>query len=241
MADLLAEFVEKAKRIHGDKFDYSKDIYTNNKARIEIVCPMHGSFWQTPSRHLSSRGCEKCRKLSFSSLDAFIKKANLVHSNKYDYSKANYIDNDTELEIICPEHGSFFRRPRTHCCEAGCPTCDNLKRSKSTKFGRLEKARRKFGDRFRYVLVKTSQYEIYCAEHGLIDMTLSAHLHSKFGCALCYEKSRRHSVDTFIDNAKKIHGDIYDYSKVTFSNTSDKVEIICYKHGSFFQKVGPHI
>lgn len=48
------------------------------------------------------------------SLDKFIEKSNEVHNNKYDYSKTNYVNNSTKVEIICPEHGSFWQRPDAH-------------------------------------------------------------------------------------------------------------------------------
>lgn len=56
------EFVEKARNVHGDKYDYSKVDVNNRdeKGRICIICPIHGEFWQTPSKHLQGRGCHKC-------------------------------------------------------------------------------------------------------------------------------------------------------------------------------------
>ena len=54
------EFIEKARQVHGDKYDYSKVEYKNNKTKICIVCPIHGEFWQRPNDHLNGRGCDKC-------------------------------------------------------------------------------------------------------------------------------------------------------------------------------------
>jgi hypothetical protein len=60
------EFIERARKLHGDKYDYSKVEYKNNKTRVCIICPEHGEFWQTPHDHLKfSRnccGCPKCAK-----------------------------------------------------------------------------------------------------------------------------------------------------------------------------------
>lgn len=54
------EFIKKAIGIHGNKYDYSKVEYVNNREKICIICPEHGEFWQTPNSHLSGQGCPKC-------------------------------------------------------------------------------------------------------------------------------------------------------------------------------------
>ena len=56
------EFIKRVREIHGDKYDYSKVKYVNNRTKICIICPIHGEFWQTPSQHLRGRGCIECGK-----------------------------------------------------------------------------------------------------------------------------------------------------------------------------------
>lgn len=56
----ISEFLEKATKIHNGKYDYSKVKYENTETKIEIICPEHGEFWQTPHHHLSGVGCPKC-------------------------------------------------------------------------------------------------------------------------------------------------------------------------------------
>lgn len=56
------EFIEKSKKIHGDRYDYSKSEYTGNKKHLCIICPKHGEFWQIPNTHLMGHGCPKCTK-----------------------------------------------------------------------------------------------------------------------------------------------------------------------------------
>jgi hypothetical protein len=58
----LEEFIQKAKKVHGDKYDYSKVKYVNSKTNVCIICPEHGEFWQTPSSHLSGSGCHMCNE-----------------------------------------------------------------------------------------------------------------------------------------------------------------------------------
>ena len=60
MNKLTDVFVEKAKRVHGDKYDYSKVEYKRNNKKVCIICPIHGEFWQTPSCHLQGQGCNSC-------------------------------------------------------------------------------------------------------------------------------------------------------------------------------------
>ena len=53
-------FEEKSRRIHGDKYGYSKVIYVNNRTNVILTCKEHGDFNQLPSNHLLGRGCSKC-------------------------------------------------------------------------------------------------------------------------------------------------------------------------------------
>ena len=122
------EFIEKAKKVHGEYYDYSKVEYCGAKKDVAIICPIHGKFLQKPNYHLSGCGCKLCgkektingRKLTY---EDFILKAREVHGWKYDYSKVEYIDNKTPICIICPKHGEFWQTPHHHLRGEGCPCC----------------------------------------------------------------------------------------------------------------------
>lgn len=101
-------FIEKAKKIHGDKYDYSKVNYINSTTPIKIICPEHGEFEQRPDKHLSGHSCPKCVKHYRRSTEEFIKEASILHNNKYDYSKVNFVDTHTKVCIVCSEHGEFW-------------------------------------------------------------------------------------------------------------------------------------
>ena len=59
--------------------------------------------------------------------EEFIKEAIMVHGNKYDYSRVVYVNNNTKVEIVCYEHGSFWQLPRTHVNKScGCPKCSKV-------------------------------------------------------------------------------------------------------------------
>ncbi|MCQ2069413.1 MAG: hypothetical protein MJY68_10065 [Bacteroidaceae bacterium] len=55
------EFIQKAKAVHGDRYDYSKVEYVNSSTKVCIICKKHGEFWQIPFSHLKGHGCVKCR------------------------------------------------------------------------------------------------------------------------------------------------------------------------------------
>lgn len=124
------DFIAKAKKIHGDKYDYSKVEYINNSTKVCVICPKHGDFFITPNNHLRGKGCRLCRdeKLSLerrSNNEEFISKAKKIHGNDYIYDEINYINNVTPIKIICPKHGEFWQVPSYHLDGCGCPQCSN--------------------------------------------------------------------------------------------------------------------
>lgn len=121
-------FIEKAREVHGDKYDYSKVVYVNSHTKVCIVCREHGDFWMTPNSHLRGEGCPSCGAVSRirkESLDTFtfIKRAKAVHGNKYDYSKVEYVNMHTKVCIICPKHGAFWQLPQDHLKGKWCVYC----------------------------------------------------------------------------------------------------------------------
>lgn len=54
------KFLEKARKTHGDKYDYSKVEYKSSNEKVCIICPIHGEFWQNPTEHVRGRGCRRC-------------------------------------------------------------------------------------------------------------------------------------------------------------------------------------
>jgi len=122
------KFIEKARKIHGDKYDYSEVIYTYNKLKIKIICPEHGEFEQVPKSHIEGHGCPKCgamkkRKNRLLTTKEFIEKAIKVHGDKYDYSDVVYTMSKNKIKIICPEHGEFEQIARNHLQGKGCLIC----------------------------------------------------------------------------------------------------------------------
>ena len=117
-------FIERAREVHGSIYDYSKVKYINNKTKVCIVCPEHGEFWQTPSRHLCGDRCPMCFKSEKKTTEQFITESCAIHGDKYDYSKVNYQGNKKKVEIICQKHGPFFMTPLYHLQGHGCQCCN---------------------------------------------------------------------------------------------------------------------
>ena len=120
-------FIEKANKVHNNKYDYENVVYKSAKNPVEIICPLHGPFLQTPNMHIMGNGCPLCNPSHKMDKEEFIEKANLVHRGKYDYSKVNYINSKKKVEIICLDHGSFFQTPNDHLMGHGCPVCNTSK------------------------------------------------------------------------------------------------------------------
>lgn len=172
------EFIERAIKVHGEKYDYSKVEYNDIYTPVCIICPKHGEFWQAPNAHINGKhGCIKCwsenKRLG---KEEFIKRSIKIYGNKYDYSEVEYVGGKIPVKIICPKHGEFLQRIDHHLNGCGCPKC-----------------------------------------------------------------SRCSTTEKFIEKAKEIHGDTYDYSKVEYINSTTKVCIICKVHGEFWQTPADHL
>ena len=205
------EFIEKAKIVHGDKYDYSLVNYTNAKTKIEIICKEHGIFSQIPYNHLSGKGCKICGHLAgkesfLLTKDEFIKKANEVHKNLYNYSKVKYLNYKTKVEIICTEHGSFFQTPNNHLSGKGCKECGMMSTTDfiqenftSNTEDFIKKSKIVHGDKYGYSLVNyvnnSTPVEIKCEEHGIFLQSPRDHLRGH-GCHTCGLLKARHFLGT---------------------------------------------
>lgn len=121
------EWIKKAKKVHGEKYNYTKVNYINQNTNVEIICPIHGKFKQMAALHIQGCGCPKCNGGIKMTKDDFIEKAQKIHNNKYDYIKFNYINTKTQGVIICPIHGDFLQSPDAHLRGQGCPKCKSSK------------------------------------------------------------------------------------------------------------------
>lgn len=213
------KFVERAKLLHGKKYDYSKVEYKGIYEDVLIICKKHGAFTISAHKHINSkRGCQKCgrermaRSQSLTTSE-FIAKAREIHGNKYDYSKVEYINAKTPIKIICPiqDHGAFPQNPSDHLYqESGCPKCGGRLISNTNEF--IQASIKLHGEKYDYsktVFVSAKEKVIIgCPFHG--DFSQSAYNHSHgYGCSKCGDEIR--SFGDTINDLEKIGRD-YDGS-----------------------------
>jgi len=250
------KFIKKAKVIHGDKYDYSVDNYINNRTKMKIRCKVHGVFEQNPYNHLSGRGCPKCGIIrrcnkQKSNIDDFIKRATIIHSEKYDYSPTDYINALTKVEIRCKIHGIFEQTPNQHLRGNGCPKCAIISISdklRSNKDDFIKKAKEIHSDKYDYSPTKyinaLTKVEIRCKIHGIFEQTPNQHLRGN-GCPKCAiitsSSKLKSNKEDFIEKAKIIHDDKYDYLLIDYINSKINIKIICKEHGVFEQTPGNHL
>lgn len=116
------EFVEKIKRVHGEKYDYSRINYTNSKAKIVVICRSHGEFSMSAASFLSGLGCQYCsgKKINTAS---FIEKAKSTHGDFYCYKNTQCSSVAEKVRIFCPDHGEFLQGAASHLRGNKCPSC----------------------------------------------------------------------------------------------------------------------
>ena len=160
------DVVEEFKKIHGDKYDYSKVEYTNSLKKVCIICPEHGEFWQSPTNHLNGCGCPKCSNVKHKTTNEFIKESRTVHGDKYDYSKVEYVNAHTKVCIICPEHGEFWQTPNKHLLGHKCPKCSESIIEKEIRV-LLDKEGIKYVKEKRFNWMKTYRLDFYLPDYNI--------------------------------------------------------------------------
>lgn len=246
-----ADFIQRARQLHGNQYNYTKVMYLAAKIKVIIICPKHGEFEQTPANHCSGRGCRECGGNKPLTLARFIERANKVYNDRYDYSCVKFKNGENKVEIICPVHGPFFQRLFSHLKGFGCDKCGRVNVAKKLSHSRerfLEDARLAHGNRYVYSQVKyinaLTKVTIICLDHGAFKQKPANHIRN-VGCPKCGDEStaakRTRTTQDFVEEAKEVHGDRHDYSRVEYKSSHEKVEIGCAKHGAFWQSPVNHV
>ena len=251
-----SDFIERAAKVYGDKYSYSKTNYINTEVPLLITCPNHGDFKIRPLKFLKGRECQKCKIRTKNTkrltTEQFIEKSKSIHGDKYDYSKVEYKNQKIKVTLICSEHGEFNVVPNYHLIDrVGCTKCSkNIIKEKASYTSNefIQKAYKIHGKKYDYSLADYKDYissiSIICPIHGIFSQSLFDHIRTS-GCKKCgYEqggKSIRVTQEEFLNRSKKIHGDKYDYSLAKYTKSEEKVKIICNKHGVFEQVAISHL
>lgn len=140
--------------------------------------------------------------------DIFVNKANLIHSNKYDYSLVEYKNSHTKVKIICKEHGEFEQIANNHLNGKGCPYCKKIKISqyRSSNLEQfLLKANMMHNTKYDYSLSIYNgdkiKIKIICKKHGIFEQTPDKHLEGQ-GCPLCKSSKGEMKILNFLISNK---------------------------------------
>lgn len=194
-----SKFIEKAKQVHGDKYDYSKVFYRSGRQKVRIICNKHGEFLQSPCDHLSGYNCKGCGRDKISSFfqynfKQFLEKAHKIHGDKYIYIEKTYTNSSSKISIICPLHGEFRQRANAHLSGQGCKKCMGDKISKIFKSNTeefIQKAIEIHGNKCDYSKTDyINSWTKVCVTclidgHGDFWVTPNNHLNKKSGCPIC--------------------------------------------------------
>lgn len=157
----------------------------------------------------------------------------------------SYTGIDNLEAFICPTHGEFHKSCYSilrskYPCHWCCP---NHKKTWAEVYTICKNVH---GDTYDYSLCENNykpkyKLEIICRTHGMFKQTVREHIGGS-GCPTCATQKKKLTINKFLYDSIKIHGDKYNYSKVfeNFKNSKSIVTIICNRHGEFVQRVGDH-
>ena len=200
------EFIENARKVHGNKYDYSKVSYINNRTKVCIICPIHGEFWQTPYHHLNGNGCKKCandtlwkskrKKIDFSE---FKERVINKYGNVYDFSKTDYID--THTKIVIGYNGKFFETipSRLLLNSRKKPIMHDFVENKNDF---IKKSKELYGQKYDYTNVEyidsKTKVRIICPIHGEFWQKPNYHLNG-CQCPMCNCSKLENEIREILD------------------------------------------
>lgn len=177
----------------------------------------------------------------------FVERSKFIHGDKFDYSKTVYLAAKEKVTITCHKHGDFLQSPNKHLSNRGCPTCSSENKKYSEEdFIKLANNTHKGKYSYEHVNYTHSKIKVTvtCPLHGRFDQIPSLHLLG-VGCPKCRNSKVgdrfRSNTEEFVERAKQVHGDKYNYDKVDYKLTGIKVIITCQIHGDFNQYPHGHL
>lgn len=253
------DFVTSGKNYHYTISDEERNRpFPGYDGRINLNCPIHGTFSVRISSFKCLSGCYKCGRKTAAdkqrfSLEYFISEVHKKFPGRFDLSGINYVNQKSRVTVKCLKHGPFSALAGKILLGQGCKKCryEKMAETRTTKFKDfILKANKIYGTSLydysesNYVNMNT-KIKIKCLKHGVyFYQEPSKHLIGT-GCEHCEMesriKSRTMTTEEFIVRAREIHGNKYGYSKTQYKHHSVPVNIICKKHGEFLQKPIKHL
>lgn len=229
------EFIQRSKEKYGnDEFDYSKVVYKNQATPVLLTCKNGHIYEQTPKVHLRKNNTTKCyicvRNDRTHTTEYFIEKAKELHGDSYNYDKVDYKTSNTNVIIGCNKCGDIFNQtPLSHLKGSGCIKCVN-KAQTFTKEEFIDRARKIHGDLYNYdevdykgIFVKVT---IKCKNGHTFSQPPTGHLKGN-GCRKCYTNTIRVSEDYFIKRSKDLYGDSFNYDNLNFVDINTPITLTC--------------
>lgn len=251
------QFVSQCRELWGDRFNYDKVEYLNQRTEVTIYCNVHKRYFtQQPFCHLTMKhyGCPDCtleatRAKRSIPQEEIIDRCKTKFGDKFKYNKVKYVNQNTNITIICPNHGEVNVNPQSFLkSDFGCTKCARehaIESNKITKEEFIQRAEEKFGERFDYSNLEYKGYEE--------KTTFVCRLHTKFvtspflhllaldgGCPECRQYRAEHmnsamTTEEYIEQAKIVHGETYDYTPTDYRSYKKMIRIRCKKHDYVFQ------
>lgn len=242
------EWINKARIKHGDKYDYSKSVYTGSRDRIIITCPKHGDFTAISGLHISrGDGCPECASLAKSSKlslsnEEFINRLRDMFGDNYDYSKVRYTGNRGSVTLICPNHGEFNALVSTLSKGVGCLKCKEEERLRKFTDTYIQEFK-KFHPELDYSKTVYTGWDtkvtITCPKHGDFEV-LPGQFHKYVGCPSCSSSKGEGEICNVLLNEKIKFVREYTIQIPNEINTSGRAYIDFYlpEHNTFIEYNG---
>lgn len=208
--ETVETLIEKGKHVHNSYYNYDIDIikveYVAKDKPITLNCPLHGDFKQTFKSHLKGSRCPECVRRSRIkiTLDDFINKCNVIHNNKFDYSKTKLTQLSDEIIVICPMHGEYITNGYAHCLRKnGCYKCAK-EASRVTLEEFIDRSNIIHNDRYDYSLITSDfrynkKVKIICPIHNEFEQLAANHIKGG-GCFMCKESKGEKKIHEYLSS-----------------------------------------
>ncbi len=180
-------FLQKAKEVHGEKFDYSLVNFNICLDSILIICEEEHVFKTRIHTHLKGGGCNICsfnehiENITNTNEDFIKKSKSIFGEDMFDYSLVNYINIKTKVILKCKKKNHVFEIvPYKHYSRLGCPHCVN--KSESLLFDYLKVVNPNFIHQYFFKdidIIKKKPFD-FCFPEQKIIIELDGEQHFKF-------------------------------------------------------------